>query len=86
MGLDSIWDEEGEWLTSKSKGFKARSTGCDCCSSELTTPDEVKKEAIDSLRWIWLASTYFKWNLKKMLSEAKKLHKLNKVKEKEARN
>ena len=71
MGLDSIWDEEGNWLTNKSNGFSARSTGCSCCSVKLETEKEVRKEAIDSLHWILRASRYFKWDIDSLLKKAK---------------
>lgn len=72
MTFDSIWDEEGNWLTKSSKGFRARSTGCSCCSSELTTEAEVKKEVIDTLTFILRGADYFKWDVQKLLREAKK--------------
>ena len=75
MGLDSIWNAEGEYLTKKSKDFKARSTGCSCCSASLTTESDVKKEAIDSLTFIIKASNYFKWSLSEILKEAEKKEK-----------
>jgi len=76
MGLDSIWDAEGEYLTKKSKGFKASSTGCDCCSVKLTTEEEVRKEAIDSLHYILRATDFFKWNIQDLLKDARKEVKL----------
>lgn len=79
MGLDSIWDDEGNFLTKKSKGFRAKSTGCSCCSSELTTENEVKKEAILSLGMIIRASDYFKWDWKRIMNEGKKESKRNVV-------
>lgn len=72
MGLDSIWTEEGDYLTKKSQKFKARSTGCSCCSCELHTEKEVRKEAIDSLSMITRASRYFGWDLDELIKEAKK--------------
>jgi hypothetical protein len=70
LGLDEIWSKESNWLTEKSKvkdGFKARSTGCGCCSTELETEEEVKKEAIDSLSMIIRAQRFFKWNMNELL-------------------
>lgn len=75
MGIASIWDKNGNWLRMNSKGFSCRSTGCSCCSVELETEAEVKREAIDSLRWVWLASRYFKWDFEDLLKQAEKLHK-----------
>ena len=73
MGLDSIWDDEGQYLKKNSKGFSARSTGCSCCSTTLDTEKEVRKEAIDSLHYILRATRYFKWDIDKLLKEAKKV-------------
>lgn len=72
MGLDSIWGNDGEYLTKKSKCFSARSTGCSCCSTQLTTEKEVRKEVVDSLSYILRASDFFKWNIKDLLKEARK--------------
>lgn len=72
MGLDSIWDEDGEYLTKKSKGFSARSTGCSCCSSELFTEESVRKEVIKSLQDIFRAVRFFKWDIDILWKEAKK--------------
>jgi len=73
MGLDSIWDLDGNWLTKRSRGFRARSTGCSCCSTELDTEGKVKEEAIDSLRWVLKARDYFNWDFGKMVTKARKL-------------
>lgn len=70
MGLDSIWDEDGEWLTSDSKGFKARSTGCSCCSIELSNEQEVREECVKSLSWILRAGYYFNWDFEDLMKDA----------------
>jgi hypothetical protein len=77
MGLASIWDEKGDYLTENSKGFSARTVGCGCCSVELTTELEVKKEALDSLGYILLACRFFKWDIKDLIKIAwnKKMEK-----------
>jgi len=66
MGLDSIWDEEGDYLNKRSKGFFARSTGCSCCSIDLTTEEEVKKEAVSSLSYMIRAVRFFKWDIEEI--------------------
>lgn len=71
MGLDSIWNEEGDCLVKKTEGFKARSTGCSCCSSELATESEVRKEAIQSLMYILRAAWFFNWDFVELVKEAK---------------
>lgn len=71
MGLDSIWDEEGNYLTKESKGFRARSTGCSCCSCELETEEKVRKEAVDSLSFILIAADFFKWDMSEIITEAR---------------
>jgi len=75
MGLGSIWDHTGNYLTKRSRGFRARSTGCSCCSTELTTEAEVRKEAMDSLYWVMKAANYFGWDIKKMISQSKQRRK-----------
>ena len=73
MVLDSIWDGKGEWLTKESKTFRARSSGCSCCSMELTTEKEVRKETISSLHWVLRASRHFKWDIQKLLEEGNEM-------------
>jgi hypothetical protein len=73
MGLDSIWGEDGNYLTQKSKGFSARCTGCGCCSHELESEKDVKEEAINSLEQVIRASKYFKWNIAELVKEAGKI-------------
>lgn len=80
MGLDSIWNYEGNYLTSRKEKFDARSTGCSCCSVTLDTEKEVRKEAIESLVEILLAAKYFGWSLKGMITEASQDEKLKKFK------
>ena len=75
MGLDSIWDENGNCLTKKSKGFTARSTGCSCCSYGLCDEKDVREEALNSLHYILRASRYFKWDIRKLIKEANKIMK-----------
>lgn len=72
MGLEHIWDDEGNYLKKNSKGFRTRSTGCSCCSYDLTTKEEVEKEAIDSLMNVLIASDYFKFNFVNLISEARR--------------
>lgn len=88
MGLDSIWNDEGEYLNLKprSKGFRARSTGCSCCSIELDTEAEVKREAIDSLMNVLLATQYFKWNFAELIKVARKLDKDRRAESKRERS
>lgn len=71
MGLDSIWDEEGNYLTMKSKGFRARSTGCSCCSTQLETEEEIRKEAENSLIQIIISARFFKWDWENFFKKAK---------------
>ena len=71
MGFKSIWDEDGNYLTKKSKGFRARSTGCDCCSVELTTKEEVEKEIIESFENILFAVDYFDFSIQELIKKAK---------------
>lgn len=82
MGLASIWDDQGNYLKSKprSTGFRARSTGCSCCSSELETEDEVKREAINSLAEILVAKEFFRWSLPKLMEAAKDTEKFKQFK------
>jgi hypothetical protein len=80
MGLESLWNEEGEYLTKRSEKFRTRSTGCSCCSVQLDTEAEVRKEAIDSLSNVLLAQKYFNWDLDKLIREAKKDEKFKKFK------
>ena len=74
MGLDSIWDNEGNYLTKKSKGFSARSTGCSCCSSTLDTKEEVRKEMLDSLKYVVRGCNYFRWKVDDLVKEANKIN------------
>ena len=73
MGFDSIWTKEGEWLKPGSKDFRARSTGCSCCSIELETEEAVKKEVLDTLANIVRAADYFEWAYLDLIDEAKKI-------------
>lgn len=73
MGLDSIWNEEGNSLRNRKEGFKARSTGCACCSANLDTEKDVKEEALWSLMWVMRAAYYFKWDQSTLEADAKKL-------------
>lgn len=81
MGLDSIWNSEGDYLTKRTDKFEARSTGCSCCSMELDTESEVREHTIESLVEILTASKYFGWNFTKMIQEAKKNEKFKKLKD-----
>ena len=72
MVLNSIYDENGNYLTNKSKGFHARSCGCSCCSTDLHSEQDVKKEAIESLKVVLTASKFFKWDVQKLINRAKK--------------
>jgi hypothetical protein len=71
MGIDSIWTSEGNYLTDRKHRFKARSTGCDCCSIDLLTKEEVKKEVIDSLATVLRAHYYFRFSWFSLIKEAK---------------
>lgn len=71
MGLDSIWDDRGEYLVKESKGFDARSTGCSCCSHKLNTEKDVRKEAIESLSYILRATDYFGWDIQELKNQAR---------------
>ena len=51
-------------------GFTSRSDGCSCCSADCQTEDEVKKEAIESLKVVKKAAAHFNWNVEEMLKEA----------------
>ena len=73
MGLNGIWSDEGEYLKRKSKGFSARSTGCDCCSCTLDTEHEVRDEAVNSLVSILRAVRFFRWDFVLLVTEAKKV-------------
>jgi len=82
MGLDSIWDGDGEYLSKSSKSFRARSTGCDCCSVELDTPEEVRKEALDSLEYIVVACEFFGWDIDRLINKARREYKKRRAKAK----
>lgn len=75
MGLHSIWNQDGDFLKKNSKGFSARSTGCSCCSTQLETEEEVKKEAVESLMYIMKACVYFDWDLGELAKLAAKQDK-----------
>lgn len=76
MVLDSIWDEDCNYLKRRSKGFKARSSGCSCCSIDLSNEEEVRKEVIKSLVEVILARDYFRWDFTKLVKEARKDKKI----------
>ena len=63
MGIDNFWAEWENYRDLKRKGFSSRTTGCSCCSNELTDRKEIRKEAINSLYEVIKACEYFKWDI-----------------------
>ena len=78
MSLDSIWDDEGNYLNKKSKHWKARTTGCSCCSADIDSDEELKKNALDSLIEVIIAQEVLKQDILGWIKEAKKSEKYKK--------
>jgi hypothetical protein len=70
MGLNSFWSDKDN-NTKTDVGFSSRSTGCDCCSNQLDTKEEVRKEVVDSLIEILAAKEYFKFGFVGLIRDAK---------------
>jgi hypothetical protein len=75
--MDSIWDNEGNYLNKNSKGWKARTTGCDCCSTDITELKDLKGCVISNFVEILIAQEYLKWDLKDLINKAKKRKKIS---------
>ncbi|MFA5132797.1 MAG: hypothetical protein WC444_05750 [Candidatus Paceibacterota bacterium] len=59
----SFWSNKDNKIDEE--GFSARSTGCGCCSHELTTQKEVEEAVVQSLVQILAAFEYFNFDLSK---------------------
>lgn len=58
-----------EHFTPKNEYSLGRTTGCDCCSGELTSKEKVMEEVRDNIRVVKEVSEYYKIPLQKLMKD-----------------